>query len=66
MPATERKPRTCLKCGKLFPSAGPGNRICKPCTKENNKMRLTEDQLQRQRGAKLLNGESLDPPQPWY
>lgn len=24
----ERKPRTCLRCGKLFDSRGPGNRIC--------------------------------------
>ncbi|PCJ57872.1 MAG: hypothetical protein COA65_09005 [Rhodospirillaceae bacterium] len=26
--------RTCLKCGKQFPSTGCGNRRCRPCAKE--------------------------------
>ena len=25
------KPRTCLKCGRTFDSAGPWNRVCKTC-----------------------------------
>jgi hypothetical protein len=27
--------RECLKCGKSFPSTGPGNRFCGPCNYEN-------------------------------
>jgi len=27
--------RVCLKCGKKFPSRGPGNRICKGCKSKN-------------------------------
>jgi tRNA(Ile2) C34 agmatinyltransferase TiaS len=27
----EQKLRRCLMCGQMFPSAGPGNRICKKC-----------------------------------
>lgn len=26
-----KKPRTCLKCGKIFASLGPGNRKCPGC-----------------------------------
>jgi len=29
--ALEEKLRRCLMCGQMFPSAGPGNRICKKC-----------------------------------
>lgn len=25
------KERTCLMCGEVFPSSGPGNRRCMPC-----------------------------------
>jgi hypothetical protein len=27
----ERKPRTCLRCDRLFLSRSPANRLCKPC-----------------------------------
>lgn len=30
-------PRKCLKCGELFPSTGPGNRVCSPCSFENRR-----------------------------
>jgi Holliday junction resolvase RusA-like endonuclease len=55
------KPRTCLKCGRIFPSAGPGNRICPPCSRKNARIHLKEAELQRQRGAKRHNGELLPP-----
>ncbi len=55
------KPRTCLKCGRLFPSSGPGHRICPPCQRENARLHLSEAELQRQRGAKRRNGELLPP-----
>lgn len=29
----KQRDRTCLKCGKDFPSTGPGNRHCPPCRK---------------------------------
>jgi tRNA(Ile2) C34 agmatinyltransferase TiaS len=57
----ERKKRTCLKCGQLFDSAGPGNRICKRCQKINDRVPITEAQLQQQRGAKRHNGELIEP-----
>lgn len=28
---SEARLRKCLKCGRPFPSTGPGNRICPPC-----------------------------------
>lgn len=46
------KPRTCLKCSKLFHSTGPGNRICQPCHRVNARLRPSESELQRQRGVK--------------
>lgn len=55
------KPRTCLKCNKLFHSGGPGNRICPPCSRDNARLRLSEPEVQRQRGAKRRNGEALSP-----
>lgn len=55
------KPRTCLKCGRLFPSSGPGHRICPPCSRKNAQLHLSEAELQRQRGAKRKNGELLPP-----
>lgn len=58
-PASQAKPRSCLKCGKTFDSAGPGNRICVPCHKKNNKSDLSETELQAQRGAKRHNGELM-------
>jgi hypothetical protein len=54
------KQRTCLKCNKLFESAGPGNRICRRCAKINARLPITKEQLQKQRGAKRHNGELLD------
>jgi Holliday junction resolvase RusA-like endonuclease len=51
--------RTCLKCSKLFPSSGPGNRICRPCRGDNDRLRLSELEVQRQRGAKRHNSLEL-------
>ena len=31
--------RTCLKCGKLFPSISKANRICQKCTHANKGIR---------------------------
>lgn len=54
----EAKQRTCLKCNRLFDSAGPANRICRRCLQINDRLpHLTENQLQKQRGAKRHNGE---------
>ena len=30
--------RACLKCGAIFRSSGPGNRICPRCAKQNAEM----------------------------
>ncbi len=58
----EKKPRTCLKCNRLFPSAGPANRICQRCQRINDRLpRFSEAQLQRQRGVKRHNGEIMEP-----
>lgn len=57
----EKKKRTCLKCNKLFDSKGPGNRICKRCSEINASLYLTEQQIQKQRGAKRHNGELMEP-----
>jgi predicted amidophosphoribosyltransferase len=56
----KKQKRTCLKCGKLFNSAGPGNRICKRCAKKNAQIQITEEQLQRQRGVKRRNRYILE------
>lgn len=53
------KSRACLKCGMLFPSAGPGNRICPRCGRDNARLRLGEPEVQRQRGAKRRNGDAF-------
>ena len=55
------KQRTCLKCGALFDSAGPANRICNPCDSINAAIRVTEDQLRKQRGVKRHNGDVMQP-----
>lgn len=55
----QTKQRTCLKCGKCFDSAGPGNRICKPCARINAHTPISEEQLQKQRGVKRRNGEVI-------
>ncbi|MFQ3588543.1 MAG: RusA family crossover junction endodeoxyribonuclease [Fimbriimonadaceae bacterium] len=55
------KQRTCLKCGKFFNSRGAGNRICSPCRRENNRLDLSEAEVQKQRGVKRHNGELLHP-----
>ena len=52
----EAKKRTCLKCGKQFDSAHAGNRICKRCAQINARIRITEEELQKQRGRKWHNG----------
>jgi hypothetical protein len=56
----EAKQRTCLKCRKLFDSAGPGNRICKRCGQINARIPITEEQLQKERGVKRRNGEVIN------
>jgi len=53
------KPRTCLKCGREFPSPGPGHRICSTCRAKNMQFDLGERDLQAQRGAKRRNGEDM-------
>jgi hypothetical protein len=59
---TEQKKRTCLKCNQLFDSTGPGNRICRRCQQINARLpRLSEEQLQKQRGVKRHNGEIIEP-----
>ncbi len=55
----QAKRRTCLKCGKSFDSVGPGNRICKRCAQINARIPITEEQLQKQRGAKRRNGDVI-------
>lgn len=48
------KLRKCLKCGKMFESAGFGNRLCKPCRKKNKKIRYREPVVRiRQRWSLL-------------
>ena len=57
----EAKKRTCLKCSRLFDSEGPGNRICRRCRQINDRLpKFTEEQMQKQRGAKRHNGELMD------
>ena len=36
-PARRCVKRSCLKCGGMFRSDGPGNRICDPCQQVNNR-----------------------------
>jgi tRNA(Ile2) C34 agmatinyltransferase TiaS len=55
----QTKQRDCLKCGKSFESAGPGNRICKRCAQINARIPITEAQLQKQRGVKRRNGDVI-------
>lgn len=57
-----------LVCVRLVPlpdpgpaGAGPGNRICPPCSRDNARLRPSEPEVQRQRGAKRRNGEALSP-----
>lgn len=57
---SDSKPRTCLKCGALFLSTGQGHRICTPCGRENNQLRITEAELQKQRGEKRRRLDTLD------
>lgn len=40
--AKSHTPRCCLKCRQMFPSSGPGNRLCWTCNHENEK---TYDQV---------------------
>jgi len=57
--ATQARPRSCLKCGKVFNSSGPGNRICGACQRSNDRLRLGESAIQKQRGVKRHNGDIL-------
>jgi Holliday junction resolvase RusA-like endonuclease len=59
--ASPAKPRNCLKCGKMFDSLGPGNRICPRCQQANARVAISERELQAQRGQKRQNGEILVP-----
>lgn len=36
--AVQLKERKCLRCSKMFPSAGPGNRICPGCEGPNSRI----------------------------
>lgn len=56
----ERKKRTCLKCSQWFDSSGPANRICRKCQKINNKIPMSEAQLQIQRGEMRHNGRIIN------
>ncbi len=58
-PRSDPKKRTCLKCGKLFDSTGPGNRICKRCAQINGRIRITEEAMQNQRGIRRPNGDPI-------
>ncbi len=51
------KDRGCLKCGQVFRSRGPHNRICPKCHRINAKLgSIPEGVLQMQRGQKYHNG----------
>lgn len=52
----EARKRTCLRCNKFFDSAHAGNRICQRCSQINRRIRITEEELQKQRGVKRHNG----------
>lgn len=52
--------RTCLKCSTVFRSKSAANRICKKCSQINASLRVSEEQLARERGAKRLNGNLLE------
>lgn len=55
--------RTCLKCGKPFDSAGPGNRICGRCALINDRLpKTTEADLQKERGVRRRNGVVISAP----
>jgi hypothetical protein len=54
--------RKCLKCSVTFPSKNAANRICKKCSQINASMRVSEEQLARERGAKRHNGNLIDEP----
>lgn len=51
--------RQCLKCSEMFHSKNAGNRICKKCARVNAAIRISEEQLACERGAKRLNGLSI-------
>jgi hypothetical protein len=44
----------------MFRSKNAANRICKKCTQVNASLRVSEEQLARQRGVKRLNGELIE------
>jgi len=44
----------------VFRSKSAANRICKKCSQINASLRVSEEQLARQRGAKRLNGNLLE------
>ena len=61
IPAPSIKQRVCLKCNKSFRSLGPGNRICRKCHRVNARLAMRPERvLQRERGRKYHNGESMD------
>lgn len=57
----QTKRRTCLKCRQPFDSMHAGHRICKRCAQINARLRISEEQLQKQRGVKRHNGQVMDP-----
>ena len=54
----QARPRSCLKCGKPFFSAGPGNRICDRCDARNARLGVREAHMRGERGVKRHNNET--------
>ena len=48
--------RTCLRCDVAFASSGPGNRICRRCTRVNDRLPANYPIV---RGRKLHNGKPM-------
>lgn len=44
----------------MFDSHGPGNRICRRCREANARLKVSEAELQRDRGGNFHCGEIMD------
>jgi len=58
--AKARKPKTtkkreCLKCGKLFASAGNWNRICPKCKGQNARINMPPEAFSETRRGRLVD-----------
>lgn len=60
----KRMERVCLKCGRLFESEGPANRICNRCS--YHQPSVPENMLAASRGAQYQSGISLRTGMPYY